>query len=238
MKIKSLKLKLGGLKGLMITYESMKTSEGASFVEEVKLSYRKPVQGELKFKFMDFVDLVKLVCNIKEGATVRVNAIENIDMKEEMFSINATVMCEGIERMYDISSPTLSAIDGIDGFAEAFESLKTMLELTSKYLSSNEKIDSRQILMDFQAERPGKLGDVSIDELSQEEQIEKATELLEKLGALVIIPEAATTLEDEVGEVVDDDISVIDESEEDPFSDSEKEKQEAESKKGKKLKVA
>lgn len=184
MKINSITLKLGGLKGLLVSYQVI----AESFIKDHKVSYRKPVQGLLKEKFLLLTDIVREVCQIKEDATVRINSIENIDSKEQAFSLQFTVCCDHIERMYDAATPIMSEVDGIPGFDEAFEVVTAIMELTEKHLESKQKVDTRQLLMEFKESMPKKFsGD--IDAMSKKEQIEKAKEILGSIGAIIIDPE-------------------------------------------------
>lgn len=251
MKINSVTLKFGGLKGLTLSYQTMETNESGSFVKEHKISYRKPVQGILKEKFMELAEIVREVCNIKEDATVRVNAIDKVDEKDECFNIHATIICEHVNKMYDITTPILAEIDGIPGFDEAFESVKSILDLAKKHMESKEKLDSRQVLIDFKERMPSKLEGMDIDSMSEADQVKKATEILEKLGGYVMLPENledATAVEEEIiADAVEEEI-VADTAEEivdwpedeiqtvgDPFADQPQEKP---AKKKQKLKVA
>lgn len=225
MKITSITLKLGGLKGILVNYQTI----AESFIKDHKVSYRKPVQGPLKEKFLSLVAIVRDVCQINDDATIRINSIDNIDSKEQAFSLNFTVCCNHVERMYDATTPIMSETDAIPGFDEAFETVKSIIELTEKHLESKQKIDSRQILMEFRETMPKKFND-DIDAMSKEEQREKATELLESIGAIVIIPEDTVeeveVAADEVAAEVETE-TVKEEAEwsesvaeeEDPFSD-------------------
>lgn len=244
MKINSITLKLGGLKGLLVSYQVI----ADSFVKDHKVSYRKPVQGLLKEKFLSLVDIVRDVCQINKDATVRINSIDNINSKEQSFSLNFTVCCNHIERMYDATTPIISEVDGIPGFDDAFKVIKEIMELTEKHLESKQKVDTRQLLMEFKENMPKKF-DGDIDSMSKAEQIETAKEILGSIGAIIIDPE--DTVEDvgvndeKVEDVVEDTAETETEwpgdsiAEENPFADEAPvEKANLPKQKTKKLKVA
>ena len=179
-KIKSVQLRLGGVKGLKMEFVESLSGDGIEFKGEIKGNYSKPVQGRLKKVFEQVSDHLVGVIGLQAGVGVRCSKLQSVG---RVMDFEVEVTCLETDRV-----STMKVVVGENEcgcYPELMALCKEGKELAKDYMMKAGSMDYGQLLLDLQVEMPKiEVGD--INGMSKKEKLEKAQELLEKHGYCVM----------------------------------------------------
>ncbi len=212
MKILDVKLRLNGLKGLIITYDRADNDFAATHTSK----FKKPVQGEVKMHFGDLAPHFVKILGLLDGTEVHVTgASKSVDGD---IVLSGSVRSAGVDKHYQVVTPVVKSEDGYDGYSELETIVTNLYETAQEYATSKKQLNNKQLLLDF-ATQTGKLAFEDIESMDEEAQLKKAREILEKNGCLVFESEEAP--EGVSGEETTVEWPEVDEAHEDPFATTE-----------------
>lgn len=187
MKISKVKLIQGGVKGIEVHYLGTSVKDDVTFTDEHVVKYTAPVQKamkeafkKLKFHLLAFYRLGKdkYAGESTEITGVTSNGI-NFLISGKMKSIGNTTLALNTPNVTeDLDFPDHDTV--IEVIDEIYAEVETYVEMDSA-------IDRKQLVIDYFNEKGEKQKVLDVDNLTQDQILDQAREILEKNGAIVMM---------------------------------------------------
>jgi hypothetical protein len=201
MKIAAVKLINGGLKGLEVKYETIKTQEGRSFITEHADVKKTPVHDGLVSKFRElrtyFGELLgyskEQVESLMANSSIIIHGIQS---GQDDFLIKGQIEISHIAgtKYVAVNTPKITEDDDYSNFSKVMSIVDAIYKETAEFMEGKKQMEDKQIVMDFYSKKKG-FDQEDLDELSSldgEELKQKATEILENMGAIVLLQDEVT----------------------------------------------
>lgn len=191
MNIAAIKLKDGGLKGMVVTYSQSDKKDGRDFTDLLKHTKKAPIHTELddaiktlKGPLLDLCDY-PLSTRELDLQDIEITAVEYGD---KGFIISGTKeVCDG-KKSITLKSPLITSEADYSGAHEITETIDSIYKEVKAYASGEKVFSDDQLVMSFN--KNNEEFDVeSFKKMSDEEKRDLATTTLEGLGCIVLNPE-------------------------------------------------
>lgn len=195
--ITKIKLKDSGLKGLEVSYVHPEAKDNAIWSNEHVEKRKYPIHGELKKAINDLRNFMLEMCNyFPDGLSVQDKdlLIEDTRVIEigiggvDMFKITGDLRVIG-DKFIKLGTPKVEAADGYEHFETVQNILKVIVTETKEYMEGKKKYDEGAFLLDFAKKKDDVVLIKEFESMSNKEKMNKCAEILEKLGACVLINE-------------------------------------------------
>ena len=195
--ITKIKLKDSGLKGLEVSYVYPQEKDNMIFANEHIEKRKHPIHGELENAVNDLRNFLLEVCNyFPDGLTVQDKdlLIEDTRVIEigiggaDMFKISGDLRVIG-DKFVKLGTPKVEAADGYEHFETVQNILKVIVAETHEYMAGKKKLDESAFLMKFAKKHDDVVLIKEFEGMSNKEKRDKCTEILEKMGGIVLMNE-------------------------------------------------
>jgi hypothetical protein len=195
--VTKIKLVDGGLKGLEVTYIHPQEKDNMIWSNEHIEKRKHPIHKDLNKVIGDLRNFLLDVCGYYNETTSVMHKdylIEECNVTEvsiggsDSFKISGELRVRG-DKFIKIATPEVEIADGYEHFDTVQNIIKAAVLETHEYMAGKKKLDEADYLKMF-AKRKG--DDVLIKEMkdmSKKELKDKCTEMLEKMGAIVLMDE-------------------------------------------------
>jgi hypothetical protein len=198
MKIAAVKLINGGLKGIQVKYETTKEQDGRTFITEHTDIKKTPVHQNLIENFRSLrVHMLMLMGYSESQAESLMNnsavIISEVVSGAEDFLIKGQLELSNIAgtKHITINTPKITEDDEYEGFIEVMKIVDSIWKETKEFIDGKAKMDDKQLVMDFYSKKKGIDEETmrELDSLEGADLAKKATEILESMGAIVLLEE-------------------------------------------------
>lgn len=181
----SVKLISLGAKGIKVQYDRGSSRGSYVFNDEYDVKFKNPLPVELRNKFRMLVEHVVLICKMHESDATKSSIYVHhiISNGGTNFQLRATVHTFD-DKTFEIATPKITEDTEYEGFDNVISLINDIYDDVIEYIESDKLIDENQIIMDFIKNK--KEVDFSVEELSSEDRVQKAREILEDQGAIVL----------------------------------------------------
>lgn len=196
MELYKIKLQKLGLGGVELSY--IKTSKKGiyNYNDEYKTKFKAPASLKLREMIQSLDDHLVLICRLNGSEasreSIRVTGVESDSAT--YFRIYAQVRTFD-NTSFEIVTPKI--IDGTEykGFDNVMDVIRDVFEEAKLYVET-EKMPSEEFILDMYSENINK----DLSELSEDEKVEQAREVIEKFGGIVMMDEDYETSVSDVNE--------------------------------------
>lgn len=190
MQISKVKLVDDGSRGIEVIYNAPEKRGSFDFNNEHTVKYKAPVNTELKVAVAELRQHIIDICRIDSRYRADVEVTGVSSNATSQFVITAKVRSDG-DTTFALNTPLIKDETGYAKFEEAISIIQDIYDRVKDYVEKRLMATPQQIVMAFEKDNKD-FDKGEFDELSEEMQIERATQLLSKKGHLVLPPDEIT----------------------------------------------
>lgn len=190
-KIASVKLQTGGLKGAEVVYEKTSRRNSQDFIKSRKEINPEPVHGELINLFDSLCNFLLDICSYTTQEVERLQLVNELEMtgvtygpKGFVLSGKLRVLGSNSKKVIPLNTPLITPADTYGDYDKVVEILDKIYPETADYMSGLKTFTNDELIMRFN-KNDEEFKDVFKD-LDEDGKKKMATEILEKLGSVVI----------------------------------------------------
>lgn len=200
MQISNVKFADGGRHGIVVGYSWVENRGHFDFTNEAPgVKFRAPVNQELRESFEKLREFVIEICRFNNRFREDVEVTGITSNATSKFLISAKVRTEG-NTVFAVNTPLIKEETGYDQFENVIIAIQNIYDQVKEYVEKRKMATPQQIVMAFEKDNADFDKD-AFNELSEEDQIKRAEELLIGKGYLTVSPV----------EIIDDDAIVSEE---------------------------
>ena len=199
MNIASIKLKDGGLKGMVIAYAQPDKKDGREFTDILKHTKKAPIHTELEDAIKTLKGPLLDLCDYplaNRELDLQDTEITGVEYGDKGFIITGTKdVCDG-KKSINLKSPLITSEVDYSGAQEITQTIDGIYDEVKLYASGEKVFSDDQLIMAFNKDNEEFDVD-SFSKLSKEEKRDIATSTLEDMGCIVLNPEDGAAPEEE-----------------------------------------
>jgi|GEM_PF-3086626 len=198
MNIASVKLVNGGLKGVVVTYSMTSEKDKRSFIDEHVSKKKAPIHEDLEVAFESLGEHLLDICGYTSKDKDNVS-VTGVTYNDKGFVITGKKKILDGDKTINLVTPLTNG-DDYSEYEAVCKVLDTIYSETEDYMSGAKVFSDAQLVMRFNAGKED--FDVeSFKGLPADQQRDICTEILEKMGAMVLLAEDEAPIEEEITEV-------------------------------------
>lgn len=187
MRITKVKMIDNGVRGMEVHYTKGEKKGDMIFENEYVAKIKVPVNGELRKLFIgledDFYKLLGLADDISSATVLGVSIRNGVQL--------SGYVTPGSFGGFGVASMVVTEDGDYPFYLALLQKVNELIDAVTVWMASSTAPKAKQILMDFaeygKDNLKKSLSEYNFDEMTEEDQILKATELLEKSGAIVLM---------------------------------------------------
>lgn len=194
--ISKIKLKDSGLKGLEVTYTYPQEKDNYIWANEHIEKRKHPIHTDLGKAINDLRHFLlegagyfthDLSKSEKDYLIEDCKVVE-VQMNNEMFKLSGVLRTVG-DKDVKVTTPKIEMADGYENFEAVAAILRTVIAETMEYMAGKKKLDESAYLMQYAKQKNDEALIKDFASMSNKEIKDKCTEILEKMGGIVLINE-------------------------------------------------
>lgn len=190
MQLSSAKLRNKGTKGMIISFIKPEQRGNMTFSNEYPgVKFKVPVSPEIRKCLIDMEPAAMDLLCLEDGTEINVIGVISNEEKIQLM-VEVTTNEGGV---YPVTTAMVNDTSGYKFFDRLQKQVVKYYDEVAKYVSSSVAIKPAQIILEFQEHGSEKvresLKDINVEELSKEDALKQACDLLEKAGCLVLKPD-------------------------------------------------
>lgn len=187
MRISSIKLIEGGLKGMEVKYHKASKKGGIDWDDEHSSKFKAPVPTIIKDKISELYRHVMLICRLVDNAYVK----ESLQITGITSDADTNFLISAKLKTFDnltfaVNTPLMKDDTEYKGYGDAIEIVSDIYSGVYQYVEEGIVANNKQIVHDF-SKITGE--SIEIDNMSEEELSLRARDILEKMGGIVMMPD-------------------------------------------------
>ena len=192
MKISKVKLINKGTKGLSVFYSKPENRGTTAFNTDNERKFYIPIPPEMRSLFIELESHAKELLRLAEHADLNVTAVhtrgENIQLTAGVYTFDS--------REYSVTTALVTPDTEYADYGKLNGVIEKIYALIPEYISSKTAPSANQMLLEFQQYGPDKIkkkfDDVDLASMAEDDQVKMAQEILESMGAVVLMKEDAS----------------------------------------------
>ncbi|MEY2869388.1 MAG: hypothetical protein RIR01_1879 [Bacteroidota bacterium] len=193
--ITKIRLKDDGLKGLEVTYMHPQEKDNLIWNNEHIEKRKHPIHNDLESSINDLRNFMLELCGYynetisvmhKDYLIDETKITELVINGSDSFKISGEMRTLG-DKFIKISTPDVEVSDGYSHFDTVVKVIAKIVEETHEYISGKKKLDEAEFLKKFAKLKNDDVLIKEFKDMSNKEKRDKCTEILEKMGAVVLI---------------------------------------------------
>lgn len=203
LKIGSLKLVNGGMKGMVVSYLDPVMKNGNLFMDKCVVEKSAPVTFELMDKISQLGNYLLDICGYTTNELEREQLLSLLEITKlsagsDNFQISGKLKVLGGNQVVSLTSPLIKESMEYEGYEEVMKLVDSIYADTKEYIGGK-MMSAEELAVRFYKDKEG-FDEDEFNKLPKDEQIRIGTGVLEKLGCIVIN-------ESEVSEVAEEGIT-------------------------------
>jgi hypothetical protein len=195
--ITKIRLKDDGLKGLEVTYMYPQEKDNLIWNNEHIEKRKHPIHNELENAINDLRNFALELCGYynetisvmhKDYLIEESKITEIVINGTTSFKISGEMRTLG-DKFIKISTPDIEIADGYEHFETVLKVIDKIVEETHGYMAGKKKLDEAEFLKKFAKLKNDDVLIKEFKDMTNKEKRDKCTEILEKMGAVVLINE-------------------------------------------------
>jgi len=191
MKITKVRMIDKGLKGLEITFLKNEERGGLTFQNEYVARIKVPLNGVVRKAFLDLEKDFGVLLGLHEK--VNFSTVEGISYRKGEGVVLSGRISVGQWGEYMVKTMFVGEGSEYSNYDRLMDASDKLIEVVGLWMEQSTVPTAKQMLMDFrEMGKPGMtqaLSEYNFDEMNAEDAQKKAVELLEKMGAVVLMQE-------------------------------------------------
>lgn len=173
-----------GAKGIKVKYDKGAARGTYVFNDEYDVKHKSPIPLGLRDKFRALGSHVADLCLIGEQYVDHIDVTGVQSNGGDQFLITASVKTVD-DKHFTVNTPKITEDTEYERFDEVIGVINEIYDGVIEYIESDRLVNDSQIIADFIASQKGE-SDIDLDSMSEDDQKDKAREILEKGGAIVM----------------------------------------------------
>ena len=186
-KVLKIKVKRGGTQGAEVVFTKREQKSGVSWENSVKKNFTWPVQGKFRKIIEEFGEAVADVLNVSELGYFIGTGFE---LKPEGYVLTADRLYEVGSKVYAVEFKSFPINEECGSFEMVHAKVKEAIECLKEYGSTQTTVNTKQLVLDLvdqgKLKLPKELDGVAIEEVEDQDLLNRFRNALEKRGMVVI----------------------------------------------------
>jgi hypothetical protein len=192
------KLVYGGLHGVVVSYKErdMRKKDVAFENEYKNVSFGAPATGDMQNLFVSLANHLLDVCGYQQEEIDRAILLNGTEVtgvsyaKGKGFILTGTLDVLDGHFKINLVTPLFKSEADLPAYGDIVDIIEGIYAETKEYLSGNKRLKPIELIEAVNAKEPIEGFDkVALEKMTHKEQVEKATQILELAGGMVIIEE-------------------------------------------------
>lgn len=201
LKLASVKLVNGGMKGVKLEYIDPSVKENVQFLDTYKAERKAPIHTELEDLFRSLRDPLLDICSYTATTPERDYLIEALEVTgikygEKGIVLYGNLSILGGNKELPLTTPLISGQEDYPDFADLEETAKKIYSETMEYMAGKKVMSDVQIVARFNSKNKD-FDMAAFSNMSKEDQRDWATRILEEKHGCIVIHNDEFTTEDE-----------------------------------------
>ena len=196
--IRKIKLNDSGLKGLEVSYLHPEEKNNLVWNNEHIEKRKHPIHSELESAILDLRNFALEICGYyisepgvnEKNQLISDTSVTEILMSVDAFKISGEMRVIG-DKFIKISTPEIESGDGYDHFETVMNIIKKITEETHEYMAGKKMLSNEEFLAKYAKVKGDDVMVKDFKNMSAKEKRDACTDILQKMGAIVIIDEDA-----------------------------------------------